>query len=496
MTLHPKLLEIRGEIAAGINPDLHPDNQVIWEDSRNVTITAAGVKKMAGWKKTHANSRSDPVRGMEQVLSGKDKLLFWGSYNRLFRLLGDIETDVSRGGLYNGQINAAGTTDATSWSMVEWGNWLVASNGIDPIQLYRHNVDSRFRDLNDGAGYNADDPPAFAEVLAKLGPHVIAFNTDEGGNAYEWCDKDDLSVWIPTSANAAGGNILRDFDSPIVAAKRLGDRLAIYGNDRMAIMSYLGTPFYFGAKFALKQIGAISKHSIVEDGRKNYGFGRRGFFVTDGATYTYIDDGRIRDTVFSEINWEQASKVCAFHKEARGEIIWYYPTGTNLEPNKGVVFNKLRNEWHFLDHGRTSGLELRIFDTPFTADSSGVIYQEETTGDADGSAMTAYVQSKPIAFQSPEGASLEDFVKYIEAIKLSIINKVGSSIKLKLGYKMDLEEDWKWWEARIQSDPKKPLFPEISGRWFTFRLESDQLADTWELQGLTVHGTIIGGNAQ
>jgi hypothetical protein len=236
MTLLPKLLDVKGELGQGVMPDEHPDNQIIWEDARNCTITTSGVRKKRGWKKA-ASTAIPLARGMEQTLSnlGNSRFLYTGTTEALYGWRGPGEdwVNLSRTAGYSGNVDQP----ATHWSMLEWGNWCLASNGQDMLQLFRHGQDDRFKDLDDATGYNADDPPLYAKIIKKLGPHVIAFNTDEGGDAYEWCDTDDLSVWIPSSINAAGGNIIRDFDSDIVACENLGERIAIYGVDRMAVMS-------------------------------------------------------------------------------------------------------------------------------------------------------------------------------------------------------------------------------------------------------------------
>lgn len=480
----PEILDAKALISTGICPDLHPDQDYFWEDARNVVIASKGVRKMAGWRKLGTAINSYPLRGMEAALDlSGNKYLFFGDWQKLFRWNGASITNVTRvSGNYTGFQDAGGVHTASAWSMVNWGAWIIATNGVDPIQIYRIGSDSNFIGLNSLGDF---DCPARAEILVKAGQHIVAFNTDEGATAYEWSDEDDPTTWIPSASNGAGGNVIRDFDSPIRAACKLGDRTAIYGDNQLALMTYLGTPLYFGVNKALQGIGAFGKNSVVSVDRRNYGFGKQGFFVTDGAQSKPIDEGRIRDLVLDEVNLEQISKVNAVHKARTGEVIWYYPTGTNLEPTKAAVYNYLRDGWTFLDHGKTCSIPARIYDVPYSGNSSGELLEELYGADANTSALSAYIQTKALHFGKIDG------VKFIESVRAATQDVTGL-VYLSVGWKMELADDWNWHKLLLQSDSKLPHYITVSARWFCFKIHSDELGAEWELNNLSVTGEVVG----
>lgn len=475
----PELLKVT-DTTKGLHPDSHPLQGHLWADGRNVLFDLNGVRKMEGWSAPLTPIGSTPVRGIGQLLANLQEL-FWGDQTNIYRWNTTAVASVGSG--FTGNVNETITTPASTWSFLEWGSWMLASNGQDVIQVYK------------GTSFAAlgGTPPTTTEILLKLGAYVLAFNTDDSDTTFEWCDEDDVESWVPGTGSTAGNLLIRDFDSAIVAAISIGDRIAVYGKDRMAIVTFIGTPFIFGYKIRLSGIGAVSKKSVVEVKGLNYGFSTKGFFVTDGSTYTYIDDGDIRDFVQDDINWSQASKINAHHDAKHTQIVWYYPTASSSEPDRGVTYNYKTKKWSILDHGRTASAERKIFQYPIVATEDGDIYFTNFGVDADGTAMTAYIESFPIPMYGREGNSLEDFIKYIDELKLAMKVFTGIQLKVRVGVQDRLDDPVIFLDDLIVEDPSAPLYPMVSTRWLTIRVESSAIGDNWSLQGLTVNGKKIGG---
>lgn len=484
MSMLPKLLEIDEGLNSGVQPDRHPQSGFVWKDSRNVSSTVSGVRKVRGWATDIAKPNTDIPRGMGQLLDGTTTELFWGTVNSIHKWDGSVTSTPGTG--FSGNLSSVGTTPATTWSMVEWGAWIIATNGQDAPQIYK------------GTSFSAltGTPPNTAEIVALLGPHAIFFNTNIAGNEYHFSDEDDVENW---TTGASGTKIIRDFDSVIIAVVPLGDRLAIYGSEKMAILTYIGTPLYFGDKVAITTgIGAVSKTSVVSVKNLNYGLSSNGFFRTDGVSVQDIDLGSVRETFQRDVNMDHLTKINAWHNEADQEIIWYYPSGTSTEPDKGISYNYTTGAWHFLGYGRTASTPQRVFPNPYATDSVGAVYKHNDGANDNANPMIAYVQSQPFPFSSGDRdnqTSMEDVYKYIDAIKLYTANFNSVGIKIRIGVQDQLDDDIVWTDTLQLSDPTVPIYPMVSGRWITLRVESSQLDDTWELQGFVAHGKFLGGPA-
>lgn len=480
MSLLPKLGDVRSGLNSGLKPDLQAFESFIWDTGNNIEFGGSGVRKMSGFTSPFTSIGTTPVRGMTQQLTGTGQKLFFGDQTDIYRWNTASVTAVGTG--FAGNLNETVTAPASIWSMVNFGEFILATNGVDSPQIYKG---TSFVAL-------AGTPPDPVQIFAKHGPFILGFNTDVDIREFAWSDIDNPEDWVPTPSNAAGCLIIRELNSGIKCVKPIADRLAVYGTDSMALVRFLGAPLYFGYNMALNGVGAVSQESVVVVGRQHYGLTRQGFFVTDGVNQRFIDEGIIRETFMAEVNWSQASKINGFHNEEKSEVTWYYPTTTG-EPTKGITYNYVNRAWSFSDQPRTSSVERIVFDNPVTAAADGKVFFNNFGVDADGLALTSLIQSKPFAGFDKDGNSLEDFFKYLDAVKLGMKTFLGTGVRVEIGTQMRLEDPVSFAEEIIIEDPSRPTYYRASARWFTLRIRSEEAGDDWELKTITFHGKTTGG---
>lgn len=481
----PKLLDIVEGVASGMFPDKHPSTQFLWSTGKNVRFTLNGVEKRTGFDSIFTKPASNPVRGMLQLLDTSSQKIFWGDADALYMWDTTSVSTVNTG--YSGTVDATSQLPATAWSMVEWGNWSIASNGVDQIQIRK------------GTGTFANltgTPPATAEIILKVQEHLLAINVAGDTVGYAFCDTDDPEDWVPTASNRAGSNTIRDLSSAIVAAVPLtGNTVAVYARTEMALINYIGEPLIFGHKKGPKGPGALSKQAVVQVGNENYGMSPDGFFRTNGVTFEWIGEAEVKDTVYGELKLDHTTKVCAYHDAEHSEVVWFYPT-VATEPDKGVIYNYDTKRWSFTGYGRTSALERLTFDYPLSAASDGNVYYEDFAYDADSTAMLACIESKPMSFEAAQAGmvpqSLADFWKYIDAIKLAIKGEAGNGLEISIGVQETLQDEVLWTDYFYADSNMNVIYPEISGRWITIRVQSEALGSIWQLQGMTIYGTLTG----
>lgn len=492
MKLLPKLFETTNTVG-GISPDQHPKENFLWANGSNVRFTASGVRKESGWETQYTRSLSDPhgsyPRGMAALITATDEKLHYGNDTKLFVWDG--------GTLTTSTLSFTG--DTSLWSFAVWGAWVLATNGKDaPV-------------INKGSSYVAlgGSPPSTAEILLVDHAHVLMFNTSVNNNEFIWCDEDDVETWTPSSTNAAGDLVIREFSSPIVAAVKLGENIAVYGGKQLAIVRYIGAPLYYSYDVSISEgISVYNKKCVVNVGSRNFGLGEEGFFVTDGYEYEELGEGSIKDTFFNELNLSAINVINAFHNSYTNEVIWYYPTGDNEEPNKGIAYNYKENAFSFKGYGRYTSLSAKsdkatsFFNGPVAiappittqSDLYNIVLHNKGNNN-DFLPLTAYVQSKPLAFENDKG-SLEDKDKYIEAVKFYLTNYSAEALIIKIGVQDNLDDDIFYFDFVQSDDPTVPIFPEVMGRWITIRIESNEFNSKWEVQGFAIHGRTIGGSAR
>ncbi len=326
------------------------------------------------------------------------------------------------------------------------------------------------------------------KAVDKSGPHILAINYDKGSVSGEfdvaWCDEDDPDQWDPfASGSAAGSLTLREASSPLKCIVPLGENKAIYTDDQMFILSYLGSPFYFGYQTAMTSgVGAVSSKSVVSVDRLNYGLSRRGFFETDGNSVKRIGDAEgINRYVLANVSEGEYSKVIAYHNKEHNEVIWSLPLEANVN-NIEISYNYSTGVFSKRTAATTAAAESGVFHHPITADDTSRIYFE------DGSS------SPHVTTATTKAHDLEDpyAIKEITSIR---VGKVGEgNPKVSVGWASSINDEPTFYESdSFYVDAKyKEYNVRTSGRYLFLKIESSGSADTWEISNIVIKGRLRG----
>lgn len=468
-----------GELASGLHPSAGEEQVPFWLTGRNVDFYERGVASAKGFNAPFVTAGSTPIRGMaQQLTSGLTQALFYGNQTTIYRWNAVTEDVVGSG--YTGQVDGDLNDPVTVWSMDQWGNFVFATNGVDAPQIYKG---TSFADWTESDA--SPLPFTTAEIVLARGPHALVLNTSNGFNWVEWSDEDDVEDWTPVAENAAGNLVIRELDSPIVAAVPLGEAIAVYGREQMFLLRYLGAPFYFGYTPVLSGFGPVSKAAVVTVGRRNYGFGRGGLWVTDGAQYEELGRNSVHEYLQQNVNWTQAGKVVGYHDEEFNRVVWSYPTGS--ENDECVSFDYKRGRFSFNDYGRTSFLRREVFKWPVAADASGNVYFHNVGSNADGNALTKTIQTRPVAFGD---ASV---MKLLQALRVGFQSKSGV-VEVRVGVQKTLDDSitWSSWMTVPGNGPLAPV--DALGEWMRLEFRSTAVSAEWIMDTLTLYGVPIGGS--
>ena len=474
-----KTLAVFGSELVGIQPSLHTRQGSFWKTGANVVFRDGSVGKQVGWASALTAPSSSPVRGIGQILETAGPRVYWGTPTKLYDW--DLTTVTTHSPTYTGPTDETLLAPAAKWGFVPWGQWMLATNGKDKVQI------------NKGAGFVDLAGVTFtkARILVRMRAHVIAMNTSNSPQNIEWCSADDVEDWTPVSTNSAGDYFIRDMESGIRAAAALGDRYAIFGTNSMALLSYIGAPFYFSVVPGLTGIGAVGQDAVVSIGRKIYGLSSNGFFVTDGVQYQYIDDPDVREYFTSHVNSEQLSKISATHDVRNGMVKWYYPSGTSTEPNTGIGYDYLRDRWSFFDYGRTAVAEKNVLAYAIEGASDGKVFLLGASYNADGGVLTPWLRTKALDFATQQAPHVKDSFKYIDSVKF-LFGELTGAFKARLGIQNRLNEAITWTDWQTVTDSMEPAYFRVSGRYIILDVKSDSLGDAWWLSGIEFFGAVNG----
>jgi hypothetical protein len=271
--------------------------------------------------------------------------------------------------------SAAVTLSPGSWSFDNFGQILIAT--IKNGKTFSWNPAATDA-LQTRATVIAGAPTASVmSIVSDRDRHLIELGTEttigtpstQDPMFIRFSNQEDYNTWAPTATNTAGTFRL-DTGNFIVGAVQGKDYIFILTDQAAYVMQFVGPPFVFSIRQVGTNCGCIGQHSIVfAQGAVFWmGFGG-GFFVYDGTVKQL--PSLVEDFVFTTggdnlgINYGSGDIVYGSHNSLYNEIIWFYPSATETQINRSVVYNFVENTWTTMSLTRTTYSDAQTFDKPY-----------------------------------------------------------------------------------------------------------------------------------
>ena len=281
--------------------------------------------------------------------------------------------------------------DATDWSLDNWGEYLIANPAGGEIYYWNP---------TDGGEYASIVPnsPTVNEgcFVAMPERQIIAYGSTFNGIKdpllVRWCDIGDFTSWIGTVSNQAGSFRIPK-GSKIVGALQGPQQGLLWTDIGLWSMQYINLPLVWSFNEIGTGCGLIGRKAATSLNGSVFWMGQSQFFsLTGGGVQTL--QCPIWDVVFQEIDMNYATNIRCAANARFGEISWFFPTiGSGGVPAKYVKYNIMLGQWDYGDLTRSAWIDQSVLGAPIGAGGDNVIYQHETSTDADGSAMNSYIQT-------------------------------------------------------------------------------------------------------
>jgi hypothetical protein len=448
----------------------------MWIDGENVIFREGGPQKMPGWVSPVTVTGAGVIRGMDALQDeAAVQRLFMGDANSLYMWDGSTLSTISTG--HTGQINETVTANATTWSFARFGNWMLATNDVDPARIWKTGVtDAALA----GASFTR------ARILLKHGPHIVALNTDNGQNIFEWCNEDLPEDWSITATNSAGNLNIRDMDGPITAAINFGNQIAIFGKNQMFLSQNTGAPFYFNYNMVATGIGCIGTRGVIEVNRRLYGFSKTGVWMSDGVGFEYIDTPKVREYIQENADLSQLSKVFVSYNAALETVEFHFPTSATKENTFALTYRIPNQSWSKLAIGRTSAVPTdSVFGQPVMVDINDDVQFHNEGVNADGGGMTSWIRTKPADLGQP--AQWKEIHKILTQVK----NLTGT-FQVRVGYQVDTDDAISWTGYQSVADGFDVTYWRTAGRFISLEFRSTEAGAHWHLTGIEGYGWLRG----
>lgn len=282
---------------------------------------------------------------------------------------------------------------ASVWSFDTWGEDLLCCRRDGAIYVWDTSAGTSARATTTGI----TNAPA-TNKLIRVGDEriLISFGAHDGTSDspmnIRWSDKENYNQWTPATTNSAGDKLL-DRGNEIVGVASIRGGFLVMTDLAAYRMTFIGGDFVYAFQVIAEGEGMIiSPNAMVERDGLVYFMGTRGFYVYDGTIRTL--DCPVWETVFNQLDPDQGWKVYAGHNEVFNEIWWYYCSTDSTENDRYVLYDYYDNTWSYGNIGRTAWLDSSgLFSTPVGTDENGYLFVHESGVDADGSALSYYLES-------------------------------------------------------------------------------------------------------
>jgi hypothetical protein len=441
-------------VLSGVTPSLMESQIPLWKNGSGILFSDASVQNYPG--STQLFALSAPPLDLIQAYVDTDKRIYVGTFQQLLRYTDGV-------GVTQLSLSVFG-----AWYLTSWGSWLIASDDQNPVQVSKDGVS-----LSNLAG----TPFTRARIVEKYQNYLIAMNTSNGGTMVEWSNLDNPEEWNYADPTETSGQYpIRDMDSDIVATAALGTAQAIYSRNQMFLMQYTtDNSVVMSIKPAVEGLGAVSRRSIVSDGRFNWGLTRRGVFRTDGIGKSYVDEPRVRKFIRDEIDWENQEQIFGTLDETNHIVQWHVPVTSGF---KTLAYDYVGDSWTFPQENIYASGEEGIFSGILLASSSSVSLV------GTGTAAESWVQTKALDCGSRE------VNKTFQCLRMDMTADPGVVIKVGFLYESIY--------ATVVFEQEFAVAEEINLEERTaialvLRIEAPA-GKTWRLGGFSIHGVPAGAD--
>ena len=295
------------------------------------------------------------------------------------------------------------------WSIDTWGEDLLMVPRGGPLYHWDA-TDGVTPTLFNGSDVRAsvvDTAPATNSIVFVASPerHAVLLGSEDLTTSVfdpllvRWSDREDFTDWTPVSSNASGSFRLTG-GSKIVGYQKTRRETIIFTDQSTISMSYIGAPFYYKFNNLTNSTGLISQNASAEVDGVVYWMGANSFYKYDGVVKKLdcsLSDYIFKDDPEGSINRDQDDKIFAGIDKTYDEIIWFYPSGDNVENSRYVIYNYKENVWYDGTIVRTTWESSDIFEKPYatsrtSADNSSVWVHDTGTNDGSNS-MSSYLQT-------------------------------------------------------------------------------------------------------
>jgi hypothetical protein len=218
-----------------------------------------------------------------------------------------------------------------------------------------------------------------------------SFNGIQDHLLVRWCDVGNFFNWVADPTTRAGSFRLPR-GSRIVCGLQMGQQCILLTDIGTWSMQYIGGQGVYSFSEIGIGTGLIARKAVAAFMGSLYWMGPSQFYRLSGQGVETLPCP-IWDVVFQNLDTDHVDKIRVAVNSRFNEIAWYYPSADGGgEVDSYVKLNTVMPDGAGWDYGRlsrTAWVNQSVLGPPIGAGDNNVLYQHETSNDADGQALVA-----------------------------------------------------------------------------------------------------------
>tara|TARA_B110000977_G_scaffold23812_1_gene28755 strand:- start:3017 stop:4483 length:1467 start_codon:yes stop_codon:yes gene_type:complete len=235
------------------------------------------------------------------------------------------------------------------FTFTQFGDYIIASNGVDAPLYYLMGTSTNFANLSTIA--TAGTPPVF-RTSGVIRDFLVTGNQSANRNRVQWCGINDITTWTPGTKQAdlqdlpgSGGQIV---------AITSGEYGYVFRQNEIVRMDYVGGATVFRFSVISPNRGAVYGKTVCQDNRRVFFYADDGFFEVSGDQVKPIGAEKVNRFFDVDLNKAFSDRIVAAVDPFNQLAIWLYPSSQDTANTSGIcdrviVYNYVTEKWSIAD---------------------------------------------------------------------------------------------------------------------------------------------------
>ena len=229
-------------------------------------------------------------------------------------------------------------------TFTQFGQYVIASNGVDVPQYYLMGTSTVFHNLSTIA--SSGTPPTF-QTSGVVRDFLVTGNIVGAKNRVAWSGINDIATW-EAGVSSSDTQDLPGSGGQVVAITS-GEVGYVFREDQIIRMDFVGGNVIFRFSVISPNRGAVYGQTVCQDNRQVFFYASDGFFQINGDQILPIGAEKVNRFFDRDLNKAYTDRITAAVDPFNTLAIWLYPSKDN--PNttgvcdKLLIYNYVTQKW-------------------------------------------------------------------------------------------------------------------------------------------------------